>query len=113
MTKVIDLAARRAQGKTQGTTKGNTKRRPTAPHIDKETYELWTLSQDIDGLVTNAVAQKGLALEEVAAILAHRLGTLVSASQNPDKLVAFCSALLERLQGGHDDEGDKPPTRAV
>lgn len=112
MTKVIDLSARRAQGKS----KGNTKRANAVPRIDRETYELWTLSQDIDALVTKAVAEKGLALEEVAAILAHRLGTLAVASKDPEKLVGFCASLLERLAGGSDPEGDeggKPPTRAV
>lgn len=109
MTKVIDLSAHRAEGKSRR----NAKRKSLAPRMDKETYELWTLSQDIDSLVTNAVARKGLALEEVAAILAHRLGTLASASSHPDKLLAFCTSLLERLQGGPDDEGKKPPTQAV
>ena len=112
MPNVIDMQSRRKK-KAHKACKPNGQDdfsgRKSAPRIDRQTYELWMLSQDVDALIVKAVASNELNLEEVAAILAHRLGTLIQRSEHPEKLVTFCRSLLERLQGGPGDSDT--PTR--
>jgi hypothetical protein len=105
MTNVIDMTARRNKKPRTAKGIGEAAGAP-AVRVDRDTYELWMLSQDVDALLLRAVAEKGLALEEVAAILAHRLGTLVGRAEHPERLLAFCQSLLERLQG--PDQGPGP-----
>jgi len=108
MPNVIDMQARRANKASKAKDSNSRKPKPIS-RIDRQTYELWMLSQDVDALIVKAVASNELNLEEVAAIVAHRLGTLIQRSEHPEKLVTFCQSLLERLQGRPGDSDT--PTR--
>ena len=82
------------------------KSKPVSSPISKEVYVLWNLAQDIDSLLEKCVVKDGLAPEEVAAILTHRLGTLISVSPDPKKLQDFCVKLLKKLaQDAHHEAG--------
>lgn len=111
MSNVVDLTSRLRKG-TDKATEGKGTNPPKPPRVDKDTYALWMFSQDVDTLVRHAVAATGLPVEEVAAILAHRLGTLAAASERPEALAAFCKTLLDRLVSGSDaaSAGQGTPT---
>lgn len=68
----------------------------------RETVQLWQVSQEIDAVVKEAILTRGLPPAEVAAVLAHRLGTLVAVSGNAPALTAFCETILRRLAGGSE-----------
>lgn len=72
--------------------KAETKKPP-----DSETVKLWNVAQAIDAVVKDAVVQQNLNPREVAAVLAHRLGNLIQATESPQDLVEFCEQLIERL----------------
>ncbi len=76
------------------------------PPVNKETYQLWELSRDFDSLVTNAIVAGGIPPEEVAAVLAHRLGTLIGVTEQRDELLTFCTNLIKRLNLP-DDSNDE------
>jgi hypothetical protein len=76
--------------------------RKQKPSVTKSTYNLWDFSKQIDELVTHSIVHKGLPPEEVATILAHRLGTLVGVTERRDELLTFCVALLKRLNLPND-----------
>ena len=65
--------------------------------ISRDTVQLWRFSQEIDEVLSRAIVETHLAPEDVAAVLAHRLGTLITMSDDPVVLTQFCQKLLERL----------------
>jgi hypothetical protein len=90
MAKVLAFDARKKK------TASKQKPKSQAP-IDRETYYLWQLSQNIDHIVTEGVIGQSLKVEEVAAVLAHRLATLAKRADNPTKLLEFCQSLLNKI----------------
>ena len=80
------------------------KAKKSTPPIDRDTYHLWQLSHDLDRIITEGIVDKGLKIEEVSAVLAHRLGSLMKRAENPEKILAFCESLARRLV-----EGENPP----
>lgn len=63
----------------------------------RETVLLWQLSQEFDALLQYAIVDQKLPPEEVAAMLAHRLGTLISTTDSASILTEFCNRLISRL----------------
>lgn len=79
------------------------------PKVDKETYLLWMFSRDVDLVISKYVVEHRLPAKEVAAVLAHRLGQLISVTKEKDLLVPFCQKLIARVSGTSPDDpkGDK------
>lgn len=72
---------------------------------DRESVLLWQMAQDIDAIVRHAILEKKLTSAEVAAVLAHRLGTLIALDdRSPEALSEFCCRILRRIGLG-DDSG--------
>jgi hypothetical protein len=86
MANVISLLGRK-KAKTEKTAAPNAR-----------TVKLWNFSLDVDDLVTKAVSQSGLSPDEVASVLAHRLGTLIGCCEHPTELNEFCVHIIQRLQ---------------
>lgn len=64
---------------------------------DAQTVKLWRLSMEIDDLIKKGVLDDSLPPDEIAAIVAHRLGTLISCCENPIELSKFCCHIIERM----------------
>jgi len=64
---------------------------------DAQTVRLWRFSMEIDDLIKKGVLDESLSPDEISAILAHRLGTLISCCDNPDELAKFCAHIIERM----------------
>ncbi|APJ03760.1 hypothetical protein [Silvanigrella aquatica] len=64
---------------------------------DAQTIRLWRLSMEIDDLIKKGVLDDSLPPDEIAAILAHRLGTLISCCEKPIDLSKFCCNIIERM----------------
>jgi hypothetical protein len=64
---------------------------------DAQTIKLWRLSMEIDDLIKKGVLDDSLPPDEIAAILSHRLGTLISCCEKPSELSQFCSHIIERM----------------
>lgn len=89
---VIDFSQkRRAHANTKE------KAQNPAPEPSGNTLKLWHFSLSIDKLITDAVAYEKLPPDEVAAMLAHRLGALIKASENSHELLPFCLQVIEKL----------------
>ena len=89
MGQIINLESRRPQAKQ------------TSP-ADGETLRLWLWSMEYDDLVGSAIAHQKLPPQELAAIIAHRLGALIAASPHSEELLAFCSMVTERVLRSKD-----------
>ena len=63
----------------------------------RETVKLWQLSQQLDALFQVAIVEQNLPAEEVAAMVAHRLGTLISTTEKSALLAQFCFRIVHRL----------------
>ena len=66
------------------------------PKVTRDTVQLWRFSQQIDSLIQEAVVETHLSGDEVAAVLAHRLGTLIATSDNSEVLREFCERVVGR-----------------
>ena len=64
---------------------------------DGQTVRLWRLSMEIDDLIKKGVLDYSLPPDEIAAIVAHRLGTLISCCEKPVDLSKFCCNIIERM----------------
>ncbi|KAB8033493.1 hypothetical protein [Fluviispira multicolorata] len=64
---------------------------------DALTIKLWRLSMEIDDLIKKGVLDDSLPPDEIAAIIAHRLGTLISCSEKSVELSEFCCHIIERM----------------
>ncbi|BBH53198.1 hypothetical protein [Fluviispira sanaruensis] len=64
---------------------------------DALTVKLWRFSMEIDDLITKGAINDSLPPDEIAAILAHRLGTLISCSDKSVELSEFCCHIIERM----------------
>ena len=88
MAKIIDFAEKLKKGPSKS-------KKKSAP--DSTTLKLWYLSQEFDKLVTQGILKQNLKPEELAAMIAHRLGALIKCSENQAELVAFCTTVIERV----------------
>lgn len=64
---------------------------------DGQTVRLWRLSMEVDDLIKKGVIHDSLSPDEIATILAHRLGTLISCCDKPEDLAKFCAHIIERM----------------
>ena len=94
--KVLELGSR-----ARTSTPKKAKRK--AATINREGVLLWQFSQVVDEAITHAILEKGSKPEEVAAILAHRLGTLIDSTERADALKEFCIQLLQKLSPDRKD----------
>ncbi len=69
-----------------------------------EVVKLWRLSLAMDELIKSGVLDDNLSLDEIATILANRLGSLIHCTDNPKQLAQFCISVIERM-----NKGDEPP----
>ena len=83
MGRVINLEQKRAEKKPP----------------NSQTILLWKLSLEIDDIIKENVVNKDLSIDEIAAILAHRLGSLIACSPNSKKTSEFCIDLIKKLVG--------------
>ncbi len=89
--KVISLAERRNQKNSQQI-ENTTKPAPTS-----EVVKLWRLSLAMDDLIKSGVVDDQLPPDEIAAIFANRLGTLIGCCENSQELSKFCTEIIERM----------------
>lgn len=87
--KVISLAEKRALKSSQQL---ETPALPTS-----EVVKLWRLSLAMDDLIKSGVIDDQLPPDEVAAIFANRLGTLIGCCENSHELAKFCMEIIERM----------------
>ena len=64
---------------------------------DAQSIRLWRFSMEIDDLIKKGVVHDSLSPDEIAAVLAHRLGTLISCCDQPVELARFCNDIIDRL----------------
>ncbi len=90
MGEIVQLSKKREQRK-----KDKQQSKVKAP--DGQTVRLWRLSMEIDDLIKKGVMNDSLPPDEIATILSHRLGTLISCCDNPEELAKFCAHIIERM----------------
>jgi hypothetical protein len=73
---------------------------------DRTTILLHDLAYQMDALLQRAVVHDELELEEVAAVVAHRLGTLMGISSQPHALREFCISIINRQSQGKSVDTD-------
>jgi hypothetical protein len=66
---------------------------------NKAIIPLWDLSQQVDEMIRKALLENRLTGEEVAAILANRLGNLIREIPDKEKLKEFCLKIIEKETG--------------
>lgn len=62
-----------------------------------EVIKLWRLSLAMDDLIKEGVLQDKLPPDEIATILANRLGHLIGCCENPSELAKFCTEIIKRM----------------
>jgi hypothetical protein len=65
--------------------------------MNPESIKLWWISQEFDVLIRKAVLEKHIPVEELAAVMAHRLGSLLLVSERTPDLTLFCMKLISKI----------------
>lgn len=65
--------------------------------MNAESIKLWWISQEFDELIRKAVLDKHIPVEELAAVMAHRLGNLLLVSERTPELTLFCMKIISRI----------------
>lgn len=94
--RVISLSERREKRMKAQLNISENKKDGKKPPSQQEIF-LWQVAQSLDEVVKDAIINKGLAPNEVASVIAHRLGTLISTADSPAILQKFCVELIHRL----------------
>lgn len=71
------------------------KTKKTAPN--SESIKLWWISQEFDELIRKAIIDKHIPVEELSAVMAHRLGSLLVVSERTPELTLFCLKLISKI----------------
>ena len=71
------------------------KKKNEAPN--SESIKLWWISQEFDDLIRKAVLDKHIPVEELAAVMAHRLGNLLMVSERTPELTLFCLKIISKI----------------
>ena len=75
----------------------NTTNQITASLIaNKNIIPLWDFATNLDTLITSALRDGILAQEEIAAIIANRLGNFIKDTDEKDKILSFCLDTLKK-----------------
>jgi hypothetical protein len=65
--------------------------------LNSESIKVWWISQEFDDLIRKAVLDKHIPVEELAAVMAHRLGTLLMTSERSPELTLFCMKVISKI----------------
>ena len=65
--------------------------------MNAESIKLWWISQEFDELIRRAVLEKHIPVEELSAVMAHRLGTLLMVSERTPELTLFCMKIISKI----------------
>lgn len=65
--------------------------------LNAESIKLWWISQEFDQLIQRAVLEKHIPVEELSAVMAHRLGTLLMVSERTPELTLFCMKIISKI----------------
>ncbi|NBO38490.1 hypothetical protein EBU99_07885 [bacterium] len=65
--------------------------------LNAESVKLWWISQEFDELIRKAVLEKHIPVEELSAVMAHRLGSLLLVSERTPELTLFCLKLISKI----------------
>ncbi|MBM3381699.1 MAG: hypothetical protein FJY29_04580 [Betaproteobacteria bacterium] len=65
--------------------------------MSSESIKVWWISQEFDDLIRKAVLDKHIPVEELAAVMAHRLGTLLMSSERTPELTLFCMKVISKI----------------
>jgi len=65
--------------------------------VNSESIKLWWISQEFDDLIRKAVIDKHIPAEELAAVMAHRLGTLLMVSERTPEMTLFCMKIISKI----------------
>jgi hypothetical protein len=64
--------------------------------VDSTSIKLLKISDEIDALIMRHVEAGDVDLRELAGLLSHRLGTLVSHIEDKDALLPVCMSVMKR-----------------
>ena len=67
-----------------------------SPPADSTSIKLLKISDEIDALIMRHVEAGDVDLRELAGLLSHRLGTLVSHFEDKDELLPVCMSVMKR-----------------
>ena len=67
--------------------------RPKTQPPKKAAVKLMRLADEIDSIIVDAVTSRNLEARDVAAVLAHRLGTLVRTLDEKGELLDLCASV--------------------
>ncbi|NBW81752.1 hypothetical protein EBR21_08355 [bacterium] len=65
--------------------------------LNAESIKLWWISQEFDELIRKAIIEKHIPVEELSAVMAHRLGSLLMVSERTPELTLFCMKLISKI----------------
>lgn len=65
--------------------------------LNAESIKLWWISQEFDELIRKAVIEKHIPVEELSAVMAHRLGSLLVVSERTPELTLFCLKIISKI----------------
>lgn len=71
---------------------------------DSRLIKMWRLSEAIDSVVHSSL-KEGVAPDEIAAIIANRLGMCLAAQGAPEPLVQYCCQVVQREAAPRDPKG--------
>ncbi|MFZ9519608.1 MAG: hypothetical protein ACO3A4_03945 [Silvanigrellaceae bacterium] len=97
--KVAPKAAGREARSTQSATpiRLANKSKKKKETLNAESIKLWWISQEFDELIRKAIIDKHIPVEELSAVMAHRLGSLLMVSERTPELTLFCLKLISKI----------------
>jgi hypothetical protein len=82
---------------TAGTAAAKPKNTKNKETMNAESIKLWWISQEFDELIRKAVLEKHIPVEELSAVMAHRLGSLLVVSDRTPELTLFCMKIISKI----------------
>ncbi|MEN9809185.1 MAG: hypothetical protein RLZZ488_752 [Pseudomonadota bacterium] len=73
------------------------KGKPKKETLNAASIKLWWISQEFDELIRKAVIEKHIPVEELSAVMAHRLGSLLVVSERTPELTLFCMKVISKI----------------
>jgi len=77
-------------------TKASQKRLEKSKQPDSDSIKLMRIADEIDALILHHVQTGNVDLRDLAGLLSHRLGTLMSHIDNKEDLMSICLKVLKR-----------------
>jgi hypothetical protein len=88
---------------SQGVKSSNRPKASRGETLNAESIKVWWISQEFDELIRKAVVDKHIPVEELTAVMAHRLGTLLNVSERKPELTLFCLKLISKITNQSED----------